>query len=428
VSAGGTRTARHWWPTAGRIRYKHDTEYADHFREVLASAVGDRLRGLRAAWAELSGGLDSSTVVCLADALARNGSVGHLHTISRVSDLLPIHDERRFISCIERQRGRLGVHIKTEDCYGQVDIDSGWTSPLHPSGHQLAVVQYVADHRGDVILSGEFGDQVTSHSPHITAVLGGLWGCHRYQDIVRTLRAHSRDHYTTAYADIWHVITSHWPPQSRRAAVRDLSLSQIDPHTSGGQAPYALDGRQLALFRDALCSAGERWYAPKASSRVPYTYPFADRRVLEFMAAIPTHVVSRLGRSRSLLREAMSGIVPPQILGRASKTMVTSLEIQLAPEIVLRLANDVSQIELLREGYLERSWWDATCALLRRDPWPHRGMARRIVTAEHWLRLRARPVRQASPWCLVEPPRTAAALRRYYSAPRLISGGTIQGV
>src|SRR5208282_225074 len=50
-----------------RIRYRTDAEYEEHFRSALATAVQRHLRSDRPVLAELSGGMDSCSIVCMAD-------------------------------------------------------------------------------------------------------------------------------------------------------------------------------------------------------------------------------------------------------------------------------------------------------------------------------------------------------------------------
>jgi asparagine synthase (glutamine-hydrolysing) len=78
----GRRTIRKYWDfdPHQKIRYRTDAEYEEHFRTVLAEAIQRRLRSDAAVLAELSGGMDSSSIVCLADTLIARGAADGLPT------------------------------------------------------------------------------------------------------------------------------------------------------------------------------------------------------------------------------------------------------------------------------------------------------------------------------------------------------------
>jgi asparagine synthase (glutamine-hydrolysing) len=72
-------------------------------------------------------------------------------------------------------------------------------------------------------------------------------------------------------------------------------------------------------------------------------YPYLDRDLLEFIYAIPREQIVRPGQRRSLMRRALVGIVPPEILERRRKGFIaraplTSIRTEL-PKILERTAN-----------------------------------------------------------------------------------------
>src|SRR5262249_14269629 len=70
----GVRVKRYYDLEPSReIRYRADDQYGEHFLEVFKEAVRCRLRAQTSVMAELSGGLDSSSVVVTARALQREG-------------------------------------------------------------------------------------------------------------------------------------------------------------------------------------------------------------------------------------------------------------------------------------------------------------------------------------------------------------------
>jgi asparagine synthase (glutamine-hydrolysing) len=60
-------------------------------------------------------------------------------------------------------------------------------------------------------------------------------------------------------------------------------------------------------------------------SEPPYEkrYPYLDRSLLEFLFAIPPEQLVRPGQRRSLMRRALSGFVPDEVLNRKRKAFAT---------------------------------------------------------------------------------------------------------
>src|SRR5258708_2167464 len=96
-----------------KIRYRTDAEYEEHFRNVFAKAVQRKLRSDSPILAELSGGRDSSSIVCMADTVIGRGAAEtpRLDTVSYYDDSEPNWNERPYFSKVEEKRGRTGCHI-----------------------------------------------------------------------------------------------------------------------------------------------------------------------------------------------------------------------------------------------------------------------------------------------------------------------------
>ncbi len=118
VKKGRLSLQRYWELNPSKtISYRTDGEYEEHFIQLFSEAVRVRLRVDGPVCSDLSGGLDSSSIVCMADAVIRN-EADHpcsLETISAVFDDSPSSDERRFIRLVEEKRGRAGHHFLESD-------------------------------------------------------------------------------------------------------------------------------------------------------------------------------------------------------------------------------------------------------------------------------------------------------------------------
>jgi len=114
VRDGSAVIDRFWrFSPTSRIRYKTDAEYEEHFRHVFRQSVQRRLRSDSPVLAELSGGLDSSSIVCMADdILAKEGAeTSRLDTLSYYDKTEPSGDDWTYFQKVEAKRGRAGIHI-----------------------------------------------------------------------------------------------------------------------------------------------------------------------------------------------------------------------------------------------------------------------------------------------------------------------------
>ena len=112
----GECTVEKYWDfdPAKQICYPADADYQEHFRSVFAQAVKRRLRSDRPVLAGLSGGMDSSSIVCMADAVLAHGAAEtpRLDTVSYYNDSEPDWNERPYFTKVEERRKRTGCHIQ----------------------------------------------------------------------------------------------------------------------------------------------------------------------------------------------------------------------------------------------------------------------------------------------------------------------------
>src|SRR5437016_1700287 len=174
------KVEKYWDFDPGKsIRYRTDAEYEEHFRTVIATAVRRRLRSDRPVLAELSGGMDSSSIVCMADTVIARGAAetSRLDTISwyndSYDDIEPDFNERPYFTKVEEMRGHTGYHINTaslRDLGPQRSFQSDFGNDpfaLVPSPYRglpeffKRYAEYMMSQGNRVVLSGIGGDEVT---------------------------------------------------------------------------------------------------------------------------------------------------------------------------------------------------------------------------------------------------------------------------
>ena len=128
--SGQVKETSYWRLDPDReIRYRRDEEYEEHFIHEFSAGMKAHLRSHRPVFSEASGGLDSSSIVCVGDRLVKSREVQapQLDTISYVYDESPTADESKFIHYLEEHIGRSGHHLK--------ESEYPYPGPYGPIGH-----------------------------------------------------------------------------------------------------------------------------------------------------------------------------------------------------------------------------------------------------------------------------------------------------
>jgi len=336
------KITKYWdFDPARRIRYGTDSEYEEHFRAVFSQSVGRRLRSDSPVLAELSGGMDSSSIVCVADEVARreSGITGGVETVSYYDDSEPNWNERPYFTRVEEKRGRTGYHIAVTAhslFESQHAVDLLALTPNSLSAKDESA-KCLADHMRAqamrVLLSGIGGDEVTGGVPTPSPELADLLTRGRVRALARQLKLWAlskREPWVHLLIDVFRelfpnltgvperVSSTAWltPAFTKRhhAALRgyDSGLNLFGALPSFQGNLRALDG----LRRQLACVLLPR--EPLYEKR----YCYLDRDLLEFLYAVPRDQIIRPGQRRSLMRRALVGIVPNEVLERRRKGYV----------------------------------------------------------------------------------------------------------
>jgi asparagine synthase (glutamine-hydrolysing) len=146
-----------------------DEEYAERFRNIFEEAVRCRLRSTRSIGSELSGGLDSSYVTCVAHRILRDSTEQDtLHTFSTVYERFDECDERPYIQEVTKKEG-IEPHYTTVEKQGIIDLldeiydylDDGRVSGNHHLNWLTA--RQAGRSRVRVLLTGQDGDTTVYH-------------------------------------------------------------------------------------------------------------------------------------------------------------------------------------------------------------------------------------------------------------------------
>ena len=341
VEPGRATVQKYWHFNPGNlIRYRRDAEYEEHFLAVFSESVRRRLRSDTPILAELSGGMDSSAIVCIADLITQRRAVEttRLDTVSYYDDSEPNWNERPYFTKVEERRGRVGCHIDVRSdqsfCLGSPTdpFEAIPGSARRPTEANQQFAAFLVKQKNRVLLSGRGGDEVTGGMPSPIFELADLLARFRLQALARQLRIWALDRRTPWFYLLAAVLKT-FSPQTLSELKQSLPWlrpqfvrSQRRP-LLGYRARFRVSGPlpSFQAFEATIDGLRRRISSGALPSDPPYEtrYPFLDRDLLEFLSAIPRDQLVRPGQRRSLMRRALLGIVPPEILNRKRKAFVS---------------------------------------------------------------------------------------------------------
>lgn len=399
IAASGGETRTHFWTLApGHIRYSDPRTYEEHLRALWRDALNARLWTAGTVWAELSGGLDSSSVVCMADRLIKDGEVPAraIRLVSHATLQSPEGDERRFIAEVERQIGVCSEIIGVEDNQAHTDPELAWVTPYALQGVGLEMARRVRSGGGRVVLSGRLGDAIMGCQPDNSAAVFDDLARGDLLATLKNMRAWSRATRKPFLEIAWKLFS----PDVASAPERGVTLL-TPPLRAMLAAAYDRDAlvhvrrSKRGLARMVLgYTAGGRLDVPLRTPDIVYTYPFAHRPLVDFVLAIPGEQLSAPGTMRSLMRRAFANLVPPRILGRVSKGYYPPAAFRAARQRVASMVA-VDQLQVVQRGWIDPDRLKVALRTLTDGGGGTGGDIHCVLRLESWLQ--ARNTRSANP-------------------------------
>jgi asparagine synthase (glutamine-hydrolysing) len=403
VTARGAAIEQFWkLPIGNTIRYRRESDYEEQLRWLFREAVRCRLRGGSTVLAELSGGLDSSAIVCMASHLIECGEVDATRLVT-VSYEHPGSLDTKFYKAVEAQCGVSGIHVPTavhpfltaNDAGGA--IPSFWES-LHRRTSEIArdagAHTYITGRMGDLTMGnwGDDSDQVAGHlrAGHIGSAL-------------RQALAWSKVLRIPIYWVLGNAFLLNLPPSFSTRKVRRPERSAAPSSDEDSIAPAFRERTATShlstqwmeapperrkLFH-ALAETLElrKLQPPEPLQHLLYTHPYAHRPLVEFMTSIPADIVCRPAEPRRLMRRALHDLWPAELRKRRSKGSFTGVFLDSLRPLAQSMLQERS-LQVVERGYLESSSLRRRLEKLTQSLDCNESQLRQIILLEFWLRTR----------------------------------------
>ncbi|MDP3673046.1 MAG: asparagine synthase-related protein [Telluria sp.] len=370
-SVTGDLGRRYWRPDfEATLQFRRDEDYVEHYRAVVIDTVRRMSRSHRKLACEVSGGLDSSAVLAVAEYLRTKSALLapglEAYCLDFRGDALA--DEHRFSDAVSRHvgvplhlvaPGRFPVSWYREfaSAYKELPGFPNWTMilPLYERAKSAGAVAILGGSGGDEWLGAaeswavqavrqadvhEATEFLLRHVPtHGLAASG--WMLIRH-GLLPTMPAATKRVIRSAFAAAGlgrPVVHSAWlsaamtqrlrerrPALAGRAGISEAQVHQLELL----EHPFILFGREMSERQAALVGVERR-------------QPFWSRAIIEAAFATPDRLRRRMGIDKWLHRTAMAQLLPDAVVGRTDKADFLSVFAQGRHELLQQLSSGLGR-------------------------------------------------------------------------------------
>lgn len=319
------------------------------FKQLLTSAVDLRLRSDVKVGSCLSGGLDSSSIVCIAaDLLKARGDFAGQETITacfeqakydewnfaqEVIKKTNAHPHRIFPSFRQLQEELDAFIWHQDEPVGSTSVFSQWA--VFKGSHEAGLKVMIDGQGADEQLAGYGGNDISFYT--------GLMKKARFLSLLDEARHYKKEKGTlpkgfllaAMQLNMGKTLSGILPGKLRLASPQRASwVHHTEPAVTHGKHAHHLQENLLRQVYSEPLPALLRYEDHNSMAwSVESRTPFMDYRLMEFNLGLPERFVYKRGVRKLILRHAMHGVIPTAIENRKDKMgFVTPEELWLKGE------------------------------------------------------------------------------------------------
>lgn len=331
VEKGRARAEKYWELDHHRdIRYADDHEYTEHFSELLTRSVRQYLGRDGRVWAEVSGGLDSSSIACLLSRLVQGDpSLDRgVSTLSLVWDESPRSDERRWSKPVVDLCGFPHHWVRGDDLF----FDEPEQGAYYRNEPHFALFMYpllrreadlLGEHDVDVLLSGSRAESVVLPSTAVPLHLADLLQQWKLGRVLReALRWQQSLNMPLLNLLLWNAFKPLLNPRHLKHSWADkLEIGtwvreefarrwHLPDRGRRGFMPLKFGKPTMQYQYELLYRSEQSIHRGYLSWACELRFPFLYRPLVEFAMSVPWEQKARPGEHKLLLRRSMKDILP----------------------------------------------------------------------------------------------------------------------
>jgi asparagine synthase (glutamine-hydrolysing) len=327
--------AQRYWEAGEACVPTNRAAAMERFRELVFDSVRLRLRSDVPVGSSLSGGLDSSSIVATIDAEKSSQWVQQKTFSARFHS--SAHDEGRFIERVTRHVDAEAHEVWIEpECFVEAFREMQWhqEEPIASASPfaQWCVMKLAAEQQTTVLLDGQGADEILAGYDQAHGMFWAHWMRRgRIDKVGRELMSFGKRY--GGFRDPALFAAYYSLPGGVRDGLAELyyrSADVVSPELHREFSPAHVDTYEP--FPDRLRNELVRWqtttqlpeflrYADRNSMAFgrEVRLPFLDHRLVEYCFGLGPDLLLNRAVTKVVLREAMRGIVPDDILDRKDK-------------------------------------------------------------------------------------------------------------
>ena len=403
----GTRLQRFWsLPVGKTVRFRDESDYEAQLRALFRDAVKRRLPSHGQVLCDLSGGLDSSSIVCMASELVRSGAAGTPRLLTLTCERKGSLDEP-FYKAVERHCGVESIRVSADDYPYLTESETGGAQPAFWETLHSHIASITRRTGTATYISGQAGDLMMGNWWDDSDQVAGWLRAGRIGAALRDALSWSKVLRIPIYWVLWRAILLNVPPSVAPAAYRrgdrayaatseDDSITAAFRERSGKSGAHSFFSREWTQapperrkhFR-ALTETLEsrKLQPPEPLQHLDYTHPYMHRPLVEFMLSIPAAIVCAPGEPRRLMRRAFQELWPPELRKRRSKDSFNSVFLDSLRPLADMLRRQ-PRLQVVERGFVDPQSLNGRLEKFSHSLDCNEPQLRQIILLEIWLRNR----------------------------------------
>ncbi len=409
VSTNETKIERFWsMPIGDAIHYRNEHRYEEEVRVLFREALVGRLQADSPVLAELSGGLDSSSVTCVATDLLRRRTVP-AKQLTGVSFVWPNSLDEPFIREVESHCDIDGVQFSTHKVPIVSERKVGQSRPEAFEPFRTAIAEIAKQLNAKTVLTGQAGDLLLGNWFDDSLQIAGRLRDFRLRHACAEALAWSKLLRLPIYRILWRGVQAALPFTWSPAEIYTATDGSFTPRNIETSLSTGFCDRTAILESENYVSSSwksapperrkhfrtlttmlelRQLQVPEPLQHLDYTHPFAHRPLVEYLMSVPAQILCRPGEPRRLMRLAFADFWPLKLRERRSKG-VFNIPWQTALRPLAHSLLEAKQLHVVERGYVHfesvRSRLERLCHGLDCNEY----QLRQIILLELWLRNRA---------------------------------------